>query len=76
MGKSNPCSEQKRISISNSLKPVGGFKQVKSPTGKIMDIGILSDFCKINNLTISSLSELLHGKIKKYKGWVLVDNPV
>jgi hypothetical protein len=69
IGKLNPCSEQKRINISNSLKPVGGWKDVISPNGEKFSVNILSDFCRTHDLCVSGLSELLNGKKHSYKGW-------
>lgn len=68
-GKSNPCTESKRISIANSRKPPGGFPNMVSPLGEIVSINILTDFCKTHGIGVSHMSDLLHGRAKSCKGW-------
>jgi hypothetical protein len=74
IGKSLPCSETKRLSIASARRPTLGFPMMVSPDGERHSIDILTDFCKTHNLRLSNVSDLIHGRVKSHKGWVIADN--
>jgi group I intron endonuclease len=45
-----------------------------SPSNEIIEGYGLQEFCKINSLNQSHMSEVFRGKLKSYKGWRSVDN--
>lgn len=46
-------------------------KEVLSPTGKVYTVSKAKDFAEEHNLSRGQLSQLLNGKVKQHKGWVL-----
>ena len=56
--------------ISNRRRPQG-FPDVISPSGDTYSIEILSEFCRIHNLSKGNMSQLINGKKESYKGWTL-----
>lgn len=76
LGKKNPnfgkkISEKLSKIISASNKRRRKEYIFKSPTGECIKFTGLSDFCKENNLSSSSMSQLSYGKIKSHKGWTM-----
>ena len=73
LGKKNPCAESKRLSIALSRRPENGFPQMKSPTGEVHIINILTDFCNQHGLRLSSISDVIHKRRKSHRGWRIAD---
>lgn len=69
LGKKRPCSELRRLKIAKSRKPKDGYKDVVSPEGVRHSIDVMSIFCKTHGLNAPTMSELMKGKYKSYKGW-------
>ncbi len=53
------------------LSRTGSTKKIVSPDGTEFEISNMTVFCKEHRLNLPSLSELLSGKRKQYKGWHL-----
>ena len=48
--------------------------RIQSPTNKVFGpISNLNQFCKEHGLSQSSMHDLIKGKRKAYKGWILLD---
>jgi group I intron endonuclease len=66
-------SDQRRVERSHAMKTRKYPISLKSPTGEIIDMHILKEFCRDNELDSGAMSRLISGKVKSHKGWTLAE---
>lgn len=55
------------ISLKNSKRYL-----LMSPSGEEIEVFSMKNFCKENNLQATNMSQLVNGKLEKYKGWTFL----
>jgi len=80
-------SEETKQKISNSKKGTLTWNKgmcidskyvykIKSPTGEVIEIKSMNNFCKENNLSPSCMFRLISGKQKQHKGWTFIKREI
>ena len=68
----SPCARVTRRKIIESFTPVGGWKDLLSPSGEIISVYSISDVCRKYGLNPPSITELYQGKHSHHHGWKVV----